>query len=76
MKAAEFMAQFADPGRAWPYEQIQKPNRNELGEILLRVAAEFPDPKITDALKFYRPEVFSGAEERLYLKLAPLPAAN
>jgi hypothetical protein len=76
LKAAEFMAQFADPGRTWPYQQIQKPNRHELGELLLRVAAEFPESRIKDALKFFRPEDFSGSAERLYLKMARLPAAK
>ena len=76
LKAAEFMAQFADPGRAWPYQQIQKPNRNEMGELLLCAAAEFPDTKIKDAIKYFRPEDFSGSAERLYLKMARLPVAN
>src|ERR1035437_895748 len=76
LKAAEFMAPFADPGRAWPYQQIQRPNRKELGELLLRVAAEFPESKIKEALKFFRPEDFSGSAERLYLKMARLPAAK
>ena len=76
LKAAEFMAPFADPGRAWPYQQIQRPNRNELGGLLLRVAAEFPESKIQDAFKFFRPEDFSGDAERLYLKTARLPAAK
>jgi hypothetical protein len=61
LRAAEFMAQFADPGRAWPYQQIQRPNRRELGELLLRVAAEFPESKTKDALKFFRPEDFAGS---------------
>jgi hypothetical protein len=76
LKAAEFMAHFADPDRPWTYPQIQKPNRDELGKLLLRVAAELPDSKITDALKFYHPGTFSNSEERLYLKMAPLPATN
>jgi hypothetical protein len=76
LKAAEFMAQFADPGRAWPYQQIQNPNRNELGELLLCAAAEFPDTKIKDAIKYFRPEDFSGSAERLYLKMARLPVAK
>lgn len=76
LKAAEFMAPFADPDRTWSYPQIQKPNRDELGKLLLRIVAELPDNKITVALKFYRPEIFSNNEERLYLKMAPQPAAN
>jgi hypothetical protein len=75
LRAAEFMAQFADPTRAWPYQQIQKPNRNELGQLLLRAAAEFPGGKINDALKFFQPEDFSSNYECLYLKMLRLPAA-
>jgi hypothetical protein len=76
LKAAKFMAQYADPGCAWPYQQIQKPNRNELGELLLWAAAEFPDTKINDALKCFRPEDFSESAERLYLRMAHPPAAK
>jgi hypothetical protein len=73
LKAAEFMAPFADPDQPWPYQQIQKPNRNDLGELLLQVAVEFPDSKIRDALKFFRPEDFSSNADQLYLKMARLP---
>jgi hypothetical protein len=76
LKAVEFMAQFADPNRVWPYQQIQKPNRNELGQLLLRAAARLPDEKINDALKFFRPEDFSSDYEYLYLKMARLPATK
>jgi len=76
LRAAEFMAQFTDSTRNWPYQQIQKPNRNELDQLLLRVAAEFPDGKINDALKFFQPEDFSSNSECLYLKMLKLPAMS
>jgi hypothetical protein len=76
LKAAEFMAPYADPGRTWPYQQIKRPNRRELGQLLLRAAAEFPDSNIKDALKFFRPGDFSDDTGRLYLKMARLDAAN
>jgi hypothetical protein len=75
LKAAEFLAQFADPSRSWPYQQIQKPNRHELGELLLLAAAQYPDSNIKDSLKFFRPEDFDDGAERLYLKMAGLPEA-
>ena len=76
LKAAEFMAPFADPDRAWPYQSIRRPNRRELGEILLRVAAEFPESQpIKDSLKFLRPGDFADSPEQLCLKTARLPAA-
>ena len=71
-----FLTGLAPDGRAWPYQQIQRPNRNELGGLLLRVAAEFPESKIQDAFKYFQPEDFSRNTERLYLKMAPLPAAK
>ncbi|HSY20431.1 MAG TPA: alginate lyase family protein [Candidatus Acidoferrales bacterium] len=74
LRAAEFMAPFADAGRAWTYQQIQKPNRDELGRLLLRVAAEFPGGAIGEALKIFRPGDFAGDSERLYLKLGTLPS--
>ena len=76
LKAAEFMAQFADPDRVWPYQQIQPPNRNELGQILLRVAAEFPEEKFNNALKFFQPADFSNSRECLCLNMRRLPAAR
>jgi hypothetical protein len=76
LKAVEFMAQYADPKRAWPYPQIRDPNRNELGELLLRAAAEFPEDKIKDALQFYQAGDFAKNAARLYLKMAPLPTAK
>jgi Alginate lyase len=76
LKAAEYLAQFADPDRTWPYQQIQKPNRHELGELLLRAAAEFPESKIKDALNLFRPEDFSSSAEPLYLKMVQPPPAK
>ncbi len=74
LKAVEFMAPYADPKREWPYKEIHQPNRTELGELLLRAAAEFPESKpISDALSFYRVNDFASSPERLYLKLAQLP---
>jgi hypothetical protein len=74
LKAVEFMAPFADPARAWPYQQIQRPNRRELGELILLASAEFPDNKITDSLRYFRPADFDDNAERLYLKMAQFPA--
>jgi hypothetical protein len=76
LKAAEFMSQFADPQREWPYKQIHNPNHNELGELLLRAAPEFSESKIKDALKFYQAGDFADSPARLYLKMAQLPAAK
>jgi hypothetical protein len=73
LKAAEFMAQYADPARSWPYQQIQKPNRHELGELLLLAAAEYPESNIKESLRFFQPQDFEDGTERLYLKMARLP---
>jgi len=69
VKAAEFLAPYADPDRVWPYKQIQKPNRHELGELLLRIAVQCPDNQINDVLKFYPPGIYSNSIERLYLPM-------
>jgi hypothetical protein len=77
LKAVEFIAPYADPKREWPYKQINRPNRNELEELLLRAAAEFPESKpIGDALSAYRADDFAGNPARLYLKMAKLPVAK
>ena len=77
LQAAEFLAPYADSNRAWPYQQIHQANLNDLGELLLRAAAEYPDSKpVNTALKFFKAEDFAGHPARLYLKLAQLPATK
>lgn len=69
LKATEFMAQYADPERKWPYQQIHPENRNDLEELLRRGAAEFPESQpVKDALKFFKDGNSSPA--RLWLKLS------
>jgi hypothetical protein len=71
LKAAEFMAPYADANRKWPYQQIHPANRGDLQELLLRAAAEFPDSKpVKDALKTVKADDFNGNPARLYLKVA------
>jgi hypothetical protein len=77
LKAVEFMAPYADPKSEWPYKQISQPNRTELGELLLRAAAEFPESKpIQEALSFYQADDFAGNPAWLYLKMAQWTAAK
>jgi hypothetical protein len=72
LKALEFMAPFADPHREWPYQQIRKANRSELGDLFRRAAVEYPESQpILAALKFSNPPGDSPA--RLYLRFAPKP---
>jgi hypothetical protein len=74
LKATEFMAQYADPKSKWPFQQIHAANCNDLGELLLRAAAEYSESKpVHDALKFFRPDNFADNPARLYLKTAQLP---
>jgi hypothetical protein len=73
LKAVEFLASYADPARPWPYKQIQKPNRRELGELLLLAAAEYPESNLKDSLRFFPREDFADGTERLYLKMAQMP---
>ncbi len=71
LKATEFLAPYADPQKKWPFQQIQQANRSDLGDLLVRAAAEFPDEKpVADALKFLKPENFADNPARLYLKMA------
>jgi hypothetical protein len=77
LKATEFMAQYADPKIKWPFQQIHPANRNDLGELLLRAAAEFPESKpVQKTLKFFQPENFADNPARLCLKTAQLPVAK
>jgi hypothetical protein len=73
LKATEFMAPYADPALVWPYQQIHQANRADLGELLLRAAAEYPDSQpIRDGLKNFKAESQADNPSRLYLKTAGL----
>ncbi len=68
LKASEFMAQYADPEHKWSYQQIHPANRNDLEELLRRVAAEFPESQpVKDALKFFKD---GSSPARLWLKIS------
>ena len=72
LKALEFMAPYAEPGHKWTYQQIHVPNRNDLGDLLIRAVPEYPDSPIRNDLQFYQPSDFADSPERLYLKIASL----
>ncbi len=72
LKALEFMSPYADPARKWTYQQIHPFNRNDLGELLLRAAPEYPDSSIKHAFQFYRADDFADSTQRLYLRMADL----
>lgn len=74
-KAVAFMAQYADPAKEWPYQQIHKPNRGELGSLLLRAAVEYPASGLTNALKFYRADALAADPARLMYATAPVDGA-
>jgi hypothetical protein len=77
LKAAEFLARYADPQSGWPYQQIHPANRTDLGAALLQAAAEFPDSQpLKAALKFFKPKDFTDSPARLYLNWAQLPDAK
>lgn len=72
LKAVEFMAPYADPKRPWPYQQIHKANRGDLGEVLWRAAVEYPASRpVAAALDSAR--VAGDSPARLYLRFAPEP---
>ena len=77
LKATEFMAPYADPSRQWPFQQIHRPNRGDLDELLLRAAAEYPASQpIKAGLQFFKANNQADNPARLYLKLADTTAAN
>lgn len=74
LKAAEYLAPFADPQRKWTHQHIHKENRGELEPLLRRVAVEFPENKtIAEALKFYRAGSNKDGPAVLYLRLNSEP---
>ena len=76
LKALEFMAPYADPAKDWPYRQIHEPNRDELGGLLLRAAAVYPESDLAAGLKFYRSDKLAANPVRLMYKTAPLDLAG
>ena len=72
LKALEFMAPYADPAKAWPYKQIRRPNRSELGVLLLRAAAVYPGSDLAAALKFYHADELAANPARLCFKTVPI----
>jgi hypothetical protein len=46
LKGLEFMSPYAAAGKKWPFQQIYEPNRDDLGELLLRAGPEFPESNL------------------------------
>jgi alginate lyase len=65
LKALKLMAMYADPEKTWPYKQIHKPNRDDLGELLVRASGVYPGNQFGDALKFYPADKFAENQARL-----------
>lgn len=42
-KALDFMAPYMNRDNKWPYQQIERPNRESLAILLLRAALDYPD---------------------------------
>jgi hypothetical protein len=69
LKAAEFMAPYADPKSKWPFQQIKPANHDDLAEVLTRAAAEYPDSQVVrDGLKASKSENLAGNTSRLCFK--------
>jgi len=75
-KALEFLTPYADPSKKWPYQQIHEANRDSLGEMLLRAAAEYPDEQFSQALKFFPADELASSRTRLLFKTAKLDSTS
>ena len=75
-KAIEFMAPYADPAKTWPYEQIRKPRRGELGALLLRAGAVFPKSDLPAALQFFNANELAANPNRLIFATATVNPAE
>jgi Alginate lyase len=76
LKALEFMAPYANPAKAWPYQQIHLPNRGELGDLLLRAAAMYPKSDLAAALKYFPANRLAANPARLLYPTAPIREAG
>jgi hypothetical protein len=70
LKAVEFMAPYVDSAKKWPYQEIGRPNRDDLVMLLMRAQAEYPDSRILmGSLRLYlMPDDLSFNPQWLYLK--------
>lgn len=71
--ALDFLAPYADPARPWPYQQIEKVNRNSLGILLLRAAPEYPDANYESVLRDLQTGELLSSQDRLLFKLGTIP---
>jgi len=76
LKVLEFMAPYADPAKEWPYQQIRRPDRSGLGEVLLRASVVYPEANLTGYLKFFRAEELAAGPARLQFATAPIGKAQ
>ena len=76
LKGLEFMSPNAAAGKKWPYQQIYEPNRDDLGELLLRAAPEFPESHLTAALENFRAGQFAASREHLLFKMARIDISS
>lgn len=74
-KALDFMAPYADPGRKWPYQQIDGSGLGSLDLLLLRAASAYPDAHYELALKNPQVTQLATSQERLQFKLGTIPGA-
>ena len=70
LKGLEFMSPYAAAGKKWPFQQIYEPNRDDLGELLLHAAPEFPESNLAAALENFRVGQFAASRGRLLFKTA------
>ncbi len=75
-KALEYLLPYANPKNIWPHQQIYEFQRSDLGEVLLRAAAEYPDAKFADALKYFPADELAASRERLLFKTVKLEAVT
>jgi len=67
-RAFEFMAPYANSDKIWPYKQIQKPKRTDLGELLLRAIPEYHGTSLSTALRYFPADEFAASRSRLLFK--------
>jgi hypothetical protein len=65
-KALDFLAPYVDPGKKWPYPQIERFNRIELAALLHRAARVYKEPSYRELLQKLPPEEL--AAHRMHLK--------
>ena len=75
-KVAEYLGQYADPAKPWPFQQIHPAKRGTLAELLLRAAGQYPQSGLQADLKLLNADEVAQNAAQLMFKTTGIGAGN